>query len=188
MAHDAHGAPHWHEPTGGQRAGKGKFERIKMPYDLFMEEEGIPCFRGIGVSRVQDLPRADWARKGGRGTFIQLFGTEGKWGCFVVEVPGGGALNPERHMFEEIYFVVEGRGTTEVWIDGDSKKHVFEWQAGSLFSIPMNAWFRIVNASSKPALLLAGNTAPNVMNLIANREAVFNNPFVFHDRFSGADD
>ena len=43
---------------------------------------------------------------------------------------------------------MEGRGSTEVWLDGDSKRHVFEWQQGSLFSIPMNAWHRIVNASS----------------------------------------
>ncbi len=187
MAHDDPRA-HWHEPGKGQRAGYGNFGRVQMPYDRFMEDERVPCFRGVGVQRVQDLPRKRWARKNGFGTYVQLFGTEGKWGCFVVEVPGASALNPERHLFEEVYYVVEGRGTTEVWIDGDSKRHVFEWQAGSLFSIPMNAWFRIVNAGSSSALLLAGNTAPNVMNLLNSTDAVFNNPFVFHDRFSGADD
>ena len=41
---------------------------------------------------------------------------------YVVEVPGAGALNAERHLYEEIYYVVEGRGTTEVWQDGSSKK------------------------------------------------------------------
>ena len=91
-------------------------------------------------------------------------------------------------MYEEIFLVVEGRGTTEVWLDGDTKKHVFEWQKGSMFSIPMNAWHRIVNATSGGALLLAGTTAPNVLNMINNVEAVFNNPFVFRDRFTGADD
>jgi mannose-6-phosphate isomerase-like protein (cupin superfamily) len=191
MPHDGHGdakTVHWHEPTGNQRAGYGKFGRVKMPYDRFMEAEGIPIFRDIGVSRVQDLPRSPWKRKGGKGTYIQLYGTEGRWGCFVVEVPGAGALEPERHMFEEIYFVIEGRGSTEVWLDGESRRHVFEWQPGSLFSIPMNAWFRIVNASSAPALLLGGNTAPNVMNVLNNVDAVFKNPFQFRDRFSGAAD
>ena len=57
-----------------------------------------------------------------------------------------------------------------------------------MFSIPMNAWHRIVNATSGGALLLAGTTAPNVLNQLNNVEAVFNNPFVFRDRFSGADD
>ncbi len=91
-------------------------------------------------------------------------------------------------MFEEIYLVIEGRGTTEVWLEGETKRHVFEWQPGSLFSIPMNAWFQIVNAGSAPAVLLSGNTAPNVMNVLNNVGAVFNNDYVFNDRFSGAAD
>ena len=151
------------------RAGFGEFGRPKTPYDLFMESEGIPIFRDIGVSKVQNLPLAPWKRLGGKGTYIQLHGTEGKWGCYVVEVPGAGALNAEKHLYEEIYLVVEGRGTTEVWLEGDSKRHVFEWQKGSLFSIPVNAWHRIVNASSAPALLLAGTTAPNLLNLDQQR-------------------
>src|SRR6266704_1122225 len=99
-----------------------------------------------------------------------------------------GTLNPERHMYEEIFLVVEGRGTTEVWQEGDARRHVFEWQKGSMFSIPMNAWHRLVNATPGGALLLAGTTAPNVLNMINNVGAVFNNPFVFRDRFNGADD
>src|SRR5450432_4367032 len=188
MPHDAPGVTHWHEPAGNKRAGFGKFARPKTPYDSFMESEGIPIFRDIGVSKVQNLPLLPWKRTGGRGTYIQLWGTEGKWGSYVVEVPGSGALNPEKHMYEEIFMVAEGRGTTEVWLEGDSKKHVFEWQRGSLFSIPVNAWFHIVNASASPAVLLAGNTAPNVMNLLKNPKAIFENDFRFTDRFSGATD
>ena len=186
--HDVPGQTHWHEPTGGKRAGFGKFGRPKTPYDNFMESEGIPVFRDIGVSKVQNLPLAPWKRTGGRGTYIQLYGTEGKWGCYVIEVPGAGALNPEKHLYEEIYFVVEGRGTTEVWLEGDNRRHVFEWQKNSLFSIPVNAMHRIVNASSSPALLLAGTTAPNLMNLMNNVGAIFDCPYQFRDRFSGADD
>ena len=109
--HELAGRTHWHEPTGSNRAGFGEFGRPKTPYDLFMESEGIPIFRDIGVSKVQNLPLAPWKRLGGKGTYIQLHGTEGKWGCYVVEVPGAGALNAEKHLYEEVYLVVEGRGT-----------------------------------------------------------------------------
>ena len=187
MPHDKD-LTHWHEPSGAKKAGFGTFRKQPTPYDAFMESEGIPVFRDIGIRKVQNLPLVAWKRTGGRGHFIQLYGTETKWGCFVVEVPPGGALHPQRHMFEEIYLVVEGRGTTEVWQEGDTKKHVFEWQKGSMFSIPLNAWFRIVNATSGGALLLAGNTAPNVLNMLNNVDAVFDNPFVFRERFNGADD
>ena len=145
--HDVPGQVHWHEPTGGKRAGFGKFGRPKTPYDIFMESEGIPVFRDIGVSKVQNLPLAPVEAHRRPRHLHPAHGTEGKWGCYLVEVPGAGALNPEKHIYEEIYFVVEGRGTTEVWLDNDNKRHVFEWQKGSLFSIPVNATHRIVNAS-----------------------------------------
>lgn len=187
MPHDKD-RTHWHEPAANKKAGFGEFKKQPTPYDAYMQQEGIPVFRDIGISNVRNLPLVPWARRGGRGSFIQLYGTEGKWGCYVIEVPPAGALNVEKHMYEEIFLVIEGRGTTEVWQEGDTRKHVFEWQAGSLFSIPMNAMYRIVNATSSGALLLAGNTAPNVINMINNFDAVFNNPFIFHDRFSSADD
>src|SRR5436190_15527755 len=179
----------WQEPTDNKtKAGYGRFPRPKTPYDLFKEAQDIPIYRDIGVRRVQDLPRKPWKRMGGNGTFIQLLGTEGLWGCYVVEVPGAGALNPEKHLYEEIYLVVEGRGTTEVWSEGNGKKLTFEWQRGSLFSIPMNAWHRIVNATSSPALLLAGTTAPNMMNMVSNNDFIFNCPYAFKDRFDASDD
>ncbi len=181
-------AIHWHEPAGTKKAGLGEFKKQPTPYDAWMEAEGLPVFRGIGISKVQNLPLMPWKRTGGRGHFIQLYGTETKWGCYVVEIPPGGALNPEKHMYEEIFLVVEGRGSTEVWLEGESKKHVFEWQKGSMFSIPMNAMHRLVNATSGGALLLGGTTAPVVLNALQNADAVFDNPFVFKDRFSGGED
>ena len=189
MPHD-NTQDHWHEVKGEtQKAGLGTFVRPPMPYDKYMMEQEIPIFRDIGISKVQNLPLKPWKRMGGKGSFIQLFGTEGLWGCYLVEVPGAGALNAEKHMYEEIFLVIEGRGTTEVWVDGqEGKKHVFEWQKGSMFSIPLNTTHRIVNATSSPALLLGGTTAPSVVNLYDNNDFVFDCPFQFRDRFSGGSD
>jgi quercetin dioxygenase-like cupin family protein len=185
MPHDA--PSHWHEPKAGESAGFGKFKRPQMPYDKFIEAEGIPCYRNIGVRTVLDIELKPWKRLGGRGSYIQLFGTEGLWGSYVVEVPAGGALNVDKHMYEKVCFVVEGRGSTEVWTEG-SKKQTFEWQKGSTFSIPLNASHRFVNATNSPALLYCGTTAPNVMNLFDNMNFIFNNDFNFTDRYSGNDD
>jgi len=187
MAHDDPFS-HWHEPKAGENAGFGKFKRAPMPYDRFMEAEGIPCYRGIGVRRVQDLPLAPWKRLGGRGSFIQLYGTEGLWGCYIVEVPGGGALNVEKHAYEKVVMVVDGRGSTEVWNDV-KRKQTFEWQQGSMFfPIPLNANHRFVNATNSPAIILCGTSAPNVMNLFDNPHFVFNCPYNFTDRYAGTAD
>jgi len=188
MHDDMSGRVHWHEPTAEKRAGHGKFGQPMSDYDRFMEDDGVPVFRGVGLRSVKDLDLKDWPRMGGRGQYIQLQGTEGKWGCYVVEVPPGGALNPEKHLYEEIFLVAEGRGTTEVWLEECGARHVFEWQQGSLFSIPVNAMHRIVNATNKPALLIAGTTAPNLMNLVGSTDFIFNTPYSFSERYSGAQD
>src|SRR5882672_5924580 len=70
MPHDKD-QTHWHEPSGSKKAGFGEFKKQPTPYDAFMESEGVPVFRGIGIRRVQDLPLAPWKRTGGRGHFIQ---------------------------------------------------------------------------------------------------------------------
>jgi quercetin dioxygenase-like cupin family protein len=187
MPHDDAGG-HWHEPKAGENAGTGKFSRAAMPYDRFMEAEGVPCYRGIGVKRVQDLPMLPWKRLGGKGTYIQLYGTEGLWGMYVVEIPAGGALNIERHVYEKQVFVIDGRGSTEVWNEGQAKKQTFEWQKGALFSIPLNAYHRFVNATNSPALILCGTSAPNIINLVDNLRFVFDCPFNFTERYSGEND
>ena len=50
-----------------------------------------------------------------------------------------------------------------------------------------NTYHRIINASSSPALLLAGTSAPNAMNLYASEEFIFNCSVAFRDRFDGQD-
>ncbi|MDQ7801270.1 MAG: cupin domain-containing protein [Armatimonadota bacterium] len=174
----------WQEPVGDRRAGYGRWKRPPSVYDRFMESEGIPVYRGIGVRRVQDLQLGPWRRLGGRGAYVQLYGTEGIWGMYLVEIPPSGALEVERHLYEEVVYVVEGRGATEVWVREGGRREVFEWQPGSLFTVPLNTYHRFLNGlSSGPALLLVGTTAPAVMNLFGSTDFVFNCPYVFRDRY-----
>jgi quercetin dioxygenase-like cupin family protein len=153
-----------------------------------MAAEGVPIYRDIGVRQVQDLPLAPWKRLGGRGSYIQLYGTEGLWGMYVVEVPPGGALNMERHLYEKTVLVIEGRGSTEVWPAGQERPKTFEWQAWSLFTIPLNAKHRFVNATNAPALLLCGTSAPNMINLTGDPGFVFNCPYDFSQKYGGEAD
>ncbi len=191
MPHDKDNNSHWHEITGEtKKAGLGVFKHPPMPYDSYMESQEIPIYREIGISKVQNLALKPWKKQGGNGCFIQLYGTEGLWGMYVIEVPGGGALNVEKHLFEKVMYVIEGRGTTEVWWDGEEKtsKQTFEWQKGSMFTVPVNTMHRIVNASSSPALILAGTSAPNIMNLMDDLDFVFNCSQTFKHRYDGSTD
>jgi len=98
----------------------------KAAYLRWMEQEGIPIFDGLAVEDVTELPRKPWARMGGSGSYIQLKGSGGVTGMYVVEIPPGGALEPERHMYDELLYILKGRGSTEVWYDG-MRKQTFEW-------------------------------------------------------------
>src|SRR6266852_5238893 len=106
-----------------------------FPYDHFMAQEGLPIHKAVvGMDDVTNLPRSEWPRLGGKGAFIQLQGTfEAQRGLQVVEIPGGGALEPIKHLYEEEIFVLKGRGISEVW-QGSGAKLTFEWGEGSVFA------------------------------------------------------
>jgi quercetin dioxygenase-like cupin family protein len=176
----------YEEPKDEQQvAGTLRLQLIPSPYERFMREQDIPIYRGMGIRDVRDLTLAPWSRTGGEAAFINLDGMEAKWGMYLVQVPGRGELKPERHLYEELFYVVEGRGSTEVWQSDGAKRQTFEWQPGTLFSVPMNAWHRLLNGSSGPSLVLVATTAPQAINLFDNDQFVFDNPFRFGDRYDG---
>jgi quercetin dioxygenase-like cupin family protein len=141
------------------------------------------------VDDLKAVEVAPWARLGGNGAFVYVVDEDAgsRIDAYVVDIPPGGSLNPQRHIFEAMVYVVEGNGSTAVWYD-DNRKVSFEWQAGSLFAIPINASYRHFNGSgSKPARLFVVTDAPLVMNLFHNLGFVFENPYRFEDRFAGQD-
>lgn len=163
-------------PAGDGYAGATRYRRPARPYERFMADQDIPVHRGIGIRNVRELELRPWARMGGNAAFIQTEGTDGQWGMYVIEVPGRGATKEEKHLYEELFFVIEGRGSTEVWLGGEARVQRFEWQAGSMFAIPPNAHHRILNSSSDPAMLLAATNAPPIINIFNNESFVFDNP------------
>ena len=177
----------------GETLGQRTWRIPLSPYERFMQEEGIPIYRGIGVYDSRELPLGEWKRMGAKGSFIVLDGIERKKGMFVVEVPASGATSPVKHLYDEFYLVIEGRGSTEVWRSDvaqapspANKKQVFEWQPGSLFMVPINASFRFVNAASSPALLLAANNSPLIINIFQSHRFVFDNDYEFSERWDGS--
>ncbi len=161
----------------------------KVYHEEWIEKEGIPVYKApAGVEDITELPRKPWSRMGGNGTFIQLDGTKqaGKI-LYVAEIPGGGALEPERHLYDELIYILRGRGLSEVWHQRKSKR-TFEWGEGSLFAIPLNAWHRLVNGSREPVLLLAVTNAPVLMEALRNNDFVFNCDYNFTDRYTGQSD
>ncbi|HTF94248.1 MAG TPA: hypothetical protein VK632_14460 [Verrucomicrobiae bacterium] len=158
----------------------------KTAYFKWMACQSIPMIDGYGVEDVRDLPMARWDRTGGNAAFINLYGMEGVTGMYIGEIPAGGALEPEKHFYEEVICILDGQGATEVWQEG-GRKQMFEWGPWSLFAPPLNTWHRLINGARQPVKYLAVTNAPLVMDTIHSEEFIFNCPYVFTDRYSGAD-
>jgi len=160
----------------------------RTTYEKWTAEEGLPVIQGFYVADLKKLELSPWKRRGGLGAYINLEGAGGTNDAYVAEILPGSSLKPEKYMFEELIYVLSGRGATTIWNEG-GKKQTFEWQAGSLFSPPLNVWRQHFNGQGdQPARFLAVTTAPMVMDLYHSLEFVFNNPFVFRERYAGEDD
>ncbi len=160
-------------------------ERLDTVYDHWASSQGIDIVKGYFVENVNTLPLKRWERMGGQGTLINLEGTGYLDDAFVCSIPPGGSLKPQRHLFEELVYILKGQGATTVWQE-NTPKQSFEWQKGSLFAIPLNSWYQHFNGQGdQEARLLGVTNAPLVLNLFHNLDFVMNNPYKFSDRFQG---
>jgi quercetin dioxygenase-like cupin family protein len=155
----------------------------KSAYHQWIESQGIPVLREFYIEDLRKVELAPWAWKDARGAYLNLIGTGDVNDGYVLEIAPGKKVAPQRLLFEEIIFVLDGSGSTSVWNE-ENKKVTFEWQAGSLFSPPANTWRQHFNTSGqKPARLLSVTTAPVLFNLFRDTDFILNNTFNFKGRF-----
>jgi len=74
-----------------------------------------------------------WPEIGGRGVYLNFSGNV-HMDTAIWEIPEGKALVQRHHFYEQIVYVLAGRGYTS--FTQGKKVNKFEWAEGSLFSIP----------------------------------------------------
>ena len=158
------------------------------PYRRWVIGEGLDI---IGAHYVADLNTVElkpWPRRGGRGVYVNHEASRTSNDCYVCEIPPGRELAPQRQLFEEMIYILDGSGSTTVWNDGGARI-TFEWGKGSMFAIPLNAWHQHFNGSGRaPARYVAVTNSPGVINLYEDPEFVFNTRHDFTSRFNGEPD
>jgi mannose-6-phosphate isomerase-like protein (cupin superfamily) len=179
-----HADQHDHTETDDDRVKT--FQRFD-PYAEWQAAEGVPSLGGFYVQDVGALELSPWERKGGSGVFLNLDGTGEVNDAHIVEIRPGGKSHPERHLYEEMVYVVAGHGSTTVR-SGD-RSQTFEWGPGSLFAIPLNAEYQNFNGSGRePARYMSVTNAPTIIRLFHNIDFILHNDFDFSDRFDSRDD
>lgn len=168
------------------QAVRTRGSRLISPYEAWLDGQGVPVVRGHGITDLGEPAFGYWEHLGAEAYFVQLQGMEGFTGMYVAQLPAGGATNLERHLYEKIVYVLQGRGSTTLeGPDGGSVQ--FEWQEGSLFAIPLNTPHRFF-AHAEPVRFAAITTAPVMFDFLHSAEFIHGAPFAFRDRFDGRPD
>jgi len=151
------------------------------PYLDWVKKEGLPVAEDYALD-LFEVETAEWPRYGVKGAAAHLKGRGDFCNMFVLELAPGKSTIPQRHLYEDVYYVLEGRGSTQIEFE-DGQKRNFEWGPKSLFSIPLNAKHRHFNGSGTERALLATTTnLPMIMNVFHCERFVFDTPFDFIDR------
>lgn len=150
------------------------------PYLEWVKREGIPVTIGYATDLFA-VELAIWPRYGVKGAAVHLKGRGDFANMFVIELPPGGSTTPQRHLYEDVYYVLEGHGSTQIELpDGTTRS--FEWNERSLFAIPLNVKHRHFNSSNKRALLVTTTNLPLVMNIYFSDKFIFESEFFFPER------
>ncbi|MEO7743517.1 MAG: cupin domain-containing protein, partial [Usitatibacter sp.] len=136
----------------------------ETPYTRWVKDQGLEIDSAIYQENLHTLELKPWAARGGKGAFLNHDASRTSNDAYVCEIPPGKQLEPRRQLFEEMIYVLDGRGSTTVWNDSGAKV-TFEWKAGAIFAIPLNASHQHFNASGKDAARFVSVTnAPAIIN------------------------
>jgi oxalate decarboxylase/phosphoglucose isomerase-like protein (cupin superfamily) len=150
-------------------------------YQDFIRGEGIPVHEDFGLDLLSVEVRP-WARLGALGAYTLVKGRGDFIDSYVLELPPGGSSEPQRHLFEEVVYVLAGSGSTTVEGPSGSRRS-FEWGPKSLFALPLNTRYRHFNASGQsPARMLSVTNLPLVLNAFHDHDFVFANDVEFSTR------
>ena len=166
-----------------------KFETEKdTPYTSWVAAEGLDIVDAMYIPNLHDIALKPWARRGGSGVYLNHDASRTSNDCYVCEIPPGKQLAPQRQLYEEMIYILDGRGSTSVWNDAGVKVS-FEWKAGAIFAIPLNTWHQHFNGSGKDAVRFVSVTnGPVLINAMGDTDFIFNTAYDFKDRFAGESD
>jgi uncharacterized RmlC-like cupin family protein len=151
------------------------------PYLAWARSEGIPIYEDFGFDLLA-LDLRPWPRLDALGAFAHARGRGDFLNMVVCEIPAAKHTAPQQHLFEEVVYVLSGRGSTTIEPPGEAARS-FEWHTGSLFALPLNMRYTHYNGSGREAARLVSTTdLPLVMNVFRNDDFIWRNQHPFPER------
>lgn len=167
--------------------GRSKVENPAARYGIdayldWVNAEGMPVIEGDYAIDLFEVETGPWARVGVNGAAVHLKGRGDFCNMFLFDLQPGGSTAPLHHLYEDIYYVLEGHGSTQIEFP-DGRKRSFEWGPKAMFSVPINVTHRHFNAAGRERVRIVTTTnMPLVMNTYHNDKFIFENSFNFLER------
>src|SRR5260370_39962471 len=169
------GWDHWihrKKEVGGSMTESNQPPMLLDPYGAWARAENIPITEDFGVDLLA-TPTAPWPRLGAEGGIVHVKGRGDFVAIFVIDLAAGAKTAPQRHLYEEVVYVLSGYGSTTVETS-DGRTHSFEWGPKSLFALPLNTRYRHFNGSGwERARLSVTTKLPLLLNLFRNETFIF---------------
>ena len=152
------------------------------PYLDWIKAEGLPVAEDYGIDLFA-VETAPWARYGVKGAAVHLKGRGDFANMFLLDIPPGGSTAPQRHLYEEVIYVLEGTGSTQLeFADGTQAQLRMGRRAACSRSRSTPSTAISTAAASERALLVSTTDLPLIMNIFHNEAFIFDNDFEFAER------
>jgi quercetin dioxygenase-like cupin family protein len=164
--------------------GGGRIERDF--YRQWIKNSKVPMVEGYSILDAKTQEVQNWPEIEGRGMYLNFSGNV-HMDAVIMEIPAGKSLRPQAHFYEQLTYVLAGRGRT-TFGEGKNQNKV-DWAEGSLFAVPVNLLHRHTNMdSAHPARLLAITSFPFMLQVFGSMGLINDLHFQFSDRYDGAPD
>ena len=118
------------------------------PYGDWVKREGVPVTEDFGVDLLA-APTGPWPRMSVDGGIVHMKGRGDFVAIFVLDLPAGAKSEPQRHLYEEVVYVLSGHGSTTVETS-EGRQHSFEWGPKSLFALPLTSTAAAASGRGSP--------------------------------------
>ena len=144
------------------------------PYLNWARAEGVPIVEGAALDLLT-LETQPWARFGMKGAICHVEGRCDFLCAFLFELAPGQSSAPMRHLYEDCFYVLEGKGVTEITLS-NGERHDLAWGEGFAFTTPVNAECVHKADGATRTRLVSFNDLRYLMGLYRNEAFLFGNP------------
>ncbi len=143
------------------------------PYLNWANAEGVPIVEGATLDLLA-LETKPWARFGMNGAICHVEGRCDYLSAFLFELAPGQSSAPVRHLYEDCFYVLEGKGVSKIELSNGERCEI-GWGPGMVFTTPINATCRLKADGASRARLLSLNDMRYLMGLYRNEAFLFDN-------------